>query len=293
MRIVDVTPDTDEWLTERRASVGASEAAALVGTDHWGGTPLQVYLGKIGARVKPFPEVLSYVTHAAEPLIAGYVEKFAPEIGSLEPGFMARRDDTPWLHATFDRVTYRDDGQLIPVQFKTSHPFSRRDWEGGLLPQYKVQEDVECWIADAPYAWVVVWHYGDDFQVFKHTPQPAEQARVVEAARRLMECVERREPPSAQLGDDLAALYPPISGAVVRADLAVVDAVEMLAEAQRIKREHAAEQDKDIDAAKFEIEQYMKDATELVAPDGRLIHTWRPDKNGKRRHWTPKREDTK
>ena len=41
-RIVPITPDTPEWLVERRKSVGASEVAAIMGLDPWM-TALDVY----------------------------------------------------------------------------------------------------------------------------------------------------------------------------------------------------------------------------------------------------------
>lgn len=286
MIVVDVEPDTPEWEAERRGSVGASEAAALVGAATYGGTPLSVYLSKLGAD-RPFPEVLSYVTHAAEPLISGWVERFHPEIGTIGPGFMARHEDHPWLHATFDRVVTTPDGLTVPLQLKTSHPFARSSWDDGPPAQYLVQEDVECLVMGAPFAFLAVWHYGQDFDLHRLPARPERQAGVSEAARILMQHVRDRKPPTASLGDDIDALYPALDGTSVVATGDVIDAVEARTEAQIMKRENGAEYDETITAATFEIEKFMQSATHLIGPDGTVMHTWKPTKNGQRRHYTP------
>lgn len=293
MQRVRVKPDTDEWMEERRRSVGASEAAALVGMSDFGETPLSVYLGKLG-RAKHFDETLSYVTHAAEPLVEGWVRKFHPELGQVGRGFMARHRDHPWLHATFDRtltVMHGSEAVTVPLQIKTSHPYRAHAWENGLLPQYQVQEDVECLVMGAPFAVVVVWHYGRDFEILRHWPDPERQSRISDAARDLMQAVADRRPPTATLGDDIAALYPARPGKAIRADQDVYDAWELLVQTGVDARHQRAEQDAVKADAEFVIESFMQDATELLSPDGeRLIHTWKPNKHGDRRHFTPKRE---
>lgn len=290
---VDVEPDTDEWLEERRSSVGASEAADLIGLSAFGGTPLGLYLSKIG-QPKPFDPTLGYVSHAAEPLVDGWVRKFRPDLGELSSGYMARRSDAPWVHATFDRLLTVRHGTReiqVPLQIKTSHPFRKQEWDNGLIPHYQVQEDIECFVLDAPYAEVVVWHYGTDFEVYRHYPDPERTAKVIEAARVFMGQVKDRKPPSASFGDDLAALYPQSLDEFVTADDDALEAWELLVQEQIDKRRHAAEHDLVIEDAKFQLEQFMQSATHLLSPDGQtLLHTWKENKNGDRRHFTPKKE---
>lgn len=290
---VEITPDTPEWLEERRRSVGASQAAGLIGLSAFGETPLSLYLDKIGSP-RPFDETLGYVTHAAEPLVEGWVRQFRPDLGELGPGFMARHEDAPWVHATFDRTLTLMHGMekvTVPLQIKTSHPFRRQEWENGLIPQYQVQEDIECFVMGAPFAVVVVWHYGTDFEVHKHFPDAERTARVVEAARVFMENVEARRPPAASLGDDLAALYPADMSVAKRADQDTFDAWELLVETEIAKRNAGKDFDGVIADAKFAIQSFMQEATQLLHPvTGDLIHTWKPNKNGERRHFTPKKE---
>lgn len=293
--VVDVEPDTPEWLEERRASIGASEAGGLVRESHYGNTPLSIYLRKIGVARDTFPKVKSIVTHRAEPIMDEVFRELHPELGDPRPGFMARRPDAPWVHATFDRLLDGPSGE-IPLQYKTAHPFTRQDWEQGPIPDYLAQEDVECFILDAPYAYLFVWFWGsdpDDFHLFKLHARADRQAEIVDRARVLMvEHVARRVPPTASFGDDLAALYPAVAGRVVRADADTLVAVEALRETAAIRRAAVAEWTATENDMKFQIEQFMRDATELVNPyTNNLIHTWRVDKNGNRRHFSPKTKD--
>lgn len=297
MRRVGVVPDTPEWEQERRSSVGASEAGGLIQESHFGKTPLSIYLDKIGASRNTFDPFKSWATHRAEPYMTEAFEILHPELGTVEPGFMARDSDHPYLHATFDRVLVEPSGARVPLQLKTAHPFSRQDWETGPLPDYLAQEDVECLVMGAPYAYLFVWFGGtnsDDFQLHKLYARPERQAVIVDRARWLMECVENRTPPSPAIGDDLAALYPAVAGRVVRADADVLEAVELLRATAKDRREFVKEAGAVEADAKHVIEAFMQDATELVNPyTNNLIHTWRVDKNGNRRHFSPKTEDFK
>ena len=289
--IVDVVPDTSEWLQERRSSVGASEAGALVGDSSYGATSLSVYLDKIGQSRDSFHPIKSLVTHAAEPIVQQVMEILYPELGTLEPGFMARRPDAPWLHATFDRILVEPDGRRVPFQIKTASPFDWDRWDDGAPAQYLAQEDVECFILDdAPYAYLAVWFWGsnpEDFHLHKLPYRPERAQALSDAAKDLMGHVERREPPRATILDDLAALYPAPEFSQVTADADAQDAVDLYRElGEQIKDLTAVRKDASQEIALFLGEH---DATDLYDPRyGQVIHTWRPDSKGSRRHQAKK-----
>lgn len=295
--VVDVHPDTDEWLQERRKSVGASEAGALIGESHFGRTPLGVYLDKIGAGRDTFDPFKSWATHRAEPYMTEAFEQLHPDLGTVSDGFMARHDDHPWLHATFDRILTLPTGERVPLQLKTAHPFSKQDWFDGPLPDYVAQEDVESLVLGSPFAYLFVWFGGtnkSDYELHKCVARPDRQAAISENARELMQSVANRTPPDPTLGDDLAALYPAVKGSGVVADTDTLEAVMALREAAAFRRLEVKEMTAAEDEMKFVIEQFMQDATELVNPyTNNLVHSWRQDKNGNRRHFSPKTEDFK
>lgn len=291
--IVDVEPDTEEWSAERRNSIGASEGAAILGESSYGDTPLSVYLGKVG-RAKPFDPLLSLIGHGVEPVITEWVQTYHPEIGQVSPGFMARSKDHPHLHATFDRILTTPQGVKVPLQLKSSTIFKRHNWDNGIPPDYLIQEDIECLVHGAPFAYLAVWHIGStEFQLFKLPARVDRQHEIVRRTHAFWhEHVIPRRPPLATFGDDLDRLYPPTVGKTVSADRDTLDAVEFLRERAKQRLVFVAECKEDETKAKFEIEQFMKDATELVDPfTHKTIHTWRPTKSGERRHFSPK--DTK
>lgn len=158
---VDVTPDTPEWERERRLSVGASEAAAVLGLSSYN-TPLDVYKHKLGVD-KPFDELLSFIGHESEHIIHKWVEEFSGVDVTLHPGFMARSVEWPWLHASFDRVSSHP---FLTWQFKTASAFVGHVWDEGVPDEIRVQVQAEMAVAGTPRAAVVVWIGGREFRLF-------------------------------------------------------------------------------------------------------------------------------
>lgn len=289
-QIVDIQPDTPEWEQERRNSIGASEVAAAIGKSSYGETPLKVYLSKIGNRRNDFDPILSLIGHGEEPIISEWVERWHPEVGVVKPGFMARDSRFPWLHATFDRMVVDRNGVEVPLQLKTSSVYVRHKWNLGVPVDYQIQEQVEMMVMGAPYALLAVHHTGTtEFELFKVIADPKQQETIYELTKTLWECVEARTPPPFSIGDDLNELFPAKEDEIVVADQEMLDAVEFLRETAAIRlatqKEYVAQENE----IKFEIEQYMKNATVLVHPfTGKELHTWKLDKNGNRKHYTPK-----
>lgn len=157
--IVNVTPDTDGWLEERRKSVGASEVAAVMNMSAYGVTPLDVYKSKKGID-REFDPLLSFIGHASEPIMHEWVEKHSNLGLTLYPGFMARSVQHPFLHASFDRVT--EDG--LKVQMKTAGQYMGHHWDEGIPTDIRVQVQAEMAVSGDPRALVVVWIGGREFR---------------------------------------------------------------------------------------------------------------------------------
>lgn len=159
--IVKVTPDTDEWLRERRSSVGASEVAAVLGLSPYN-TALDIFKAKNGID-KHFDPVLSFIGHASEPIIHKWVEAFSGADVTLEPAFMARSIEYPFLHASFDRVS---TSPFITWQFKTASAYVGHSWDEGIPTDIRVQVQAEMLVAGTSRAAVVVWIGGREFRLF-------------------------------------------------------------------------------------------------------------------------------
>lgn len=159
--VVDVVPDTDEWLAERRASVGASEVAAVMGLSPFN-TALDIYKSKSGID-KHFDPLLAFVGHASEPIMHEWVEKFSGVPVKLEPAFMARSVAFPFLHASFDRVS---NDPFVTWQFKTASAWTGHKWDEGVPTDIRVQVQAEMLVAGTSRAAVVVWIGGREFRHF-------------------------------------------------------------------------------------------------------------------------------
>lgn len=157
--IVDVAPDTPVWEAERRKSVGASEVAALLGLSPYN-TALDVYKHKLGID-KPFDPVLSYIGHASESIVEGYLTRFSGLDLDPQPGFMARSREFPFMHASFDRVHHHP---LIPIQIKTASAWANHEWDEGVPTDIQVQVMAEMLVSGAPRALVAVWIGGREFR---------------------------------------------------------------------------------------------------------------------------------
>lgn len=159
--IVDVTPDTDAWLEERRKSIGASEVAAVMGLSPFN-TALDIYKSKSGID-KHFDPLLAFVGHASEPIMHEWVEKFSGVPVKLEPAFMARSVAFPFLHASFDRVS---NDPFVTWQFKTASAWTGHKWDEGIPTDIRVQAQTEMLVAGTRRAAVVVWIGGREFRLF-------------------------------------------------------------------------------------------------------------------------------
>ena len=152
--VVDVVPDTPEWLEERRSSLGASEVAAVLGLSPWeDDTALSVYRSKLGID-RAFDPERAFFGHRLEAVMEDWLTLFRPlELPRVLPGFMARSIEYPWLHASFDRLADHA-GILAPIQIKTDASFGgMKKWADGVPLWVQAQVQAEIAVLDAPHGW--------------------------------------------------------------------------------------------------------------------------------------------
>lgn len=268
--IVDITPDTPEWEQERRNSIGASEAAAVLGLSKWQ-TPLSVYQSKMGAPSNFDPE-LSYVTHASEAVVRGWVEKFHPEWGTVEPGFMARSKSAPWLHASFDFILVHPDGYREPLQVKTGHQNAKQSWDNGVPTEYLIQEQQEMFVYGSESARLVVMHGGRSFDWFdiRRDEEFITQHLVPQTEQFWRENVEAKEAPEPSTIAEVYEAYPSEPGTTIEGSETVYDAFEertvLLSDIQALKAQ--------ADALTLVIGQYMGEA-ETLTYNGEPLMTYK------------------
>ncbi|EIC09116.1 phage-type endonuclease [Microbacterium laevaniformans OR221] len=267
--IVKVTPDTPEWERERRNSVGASEVAAIMGLSSYGNTALDVYKHKQGID-RHFDPLLAWIGHQSEPIIEAWVHELSGIDVALQPGFMARSVDHPYLHASFDRVS---GSPFLTWQFKTAHHYSGHHWDEGIPTDIRVQVQAEMAVAGTRRAAVVVWIGGREFRLFW---EPRDD-RFID---------EHLIPTVREFWDaNVRAQVPPPVSSVAEVNALPTDTVETelsreafdVLERITVLNSDIDAQSKERDALKVALAQYTGTADTLTF-EGRKVATWRQQK---------------
>jgi putative phage-type endonuclease len=263
--VVDVVPDTPEWLEERRKSVGASEVAAIMGLSQWA-TPLDVYKSKLGVD-RAFDPLLSFVGHESEPIIHKWVEQYSGTQVQLEAGFMARAG---LLHASFDRIS-RDP--FLTWQFKTAHQYTQHHWDEGIPTEYRVQVQAEMFVAGTDKAAVVVWIGGREFRLFW---EPRDDrfitGQMLPAVAGFWARVQGGIPPAPHTVSEIAEVYPG-DGTFLELPENAFDALERIT----VLNSDIKAQEEERDALKVALAEFVGNA-ETLLHDGRPVATWKTQK---------------
>ena len=264
--VVDVQPDTDEWLQERRSSVGASEVASVMGLSQWA-TPLDVYKSKHGVD-RPFDPLIALLGHEAERTLSRWLVELSGLNPDLSPGFMARSVEHPFIHATPDRM-WGD----IPVQIKTAHEFTSHKWDEGIPTEYRVQVQTEMLVLGAPRALLVVqigardvraiWESRDDRFILEH---------LIPTVMEFWGRVEAHEPPPPSTVAEIAEAYPSEAIEVELSDEAF-DVLERIT----VLNSDIQAQEAERDALKVALAGYVETADTLFH-GGQKVATWKSQK---------------
>lgn len=268
--VVDVKPDTDEWLAERRRSVGASEVAAVMGLSPWA-TPLDVYKSKHGVD-RDFDPLLAWIGHESEHTIHKWVEQWSGVPVKLEPAFMARSIEYPFLHASFDRVS---SDPFVTWQFKTAHQYTGHKWDEGIPTDIRVQVQAEMLVAGIRRAAVVVWIGGREFKLFwEERDDRFIQEHMIPALTEFWGNLEQGIAPKPSTPGELAEAWPD--------EAAVMDAPEVALEwieKRAFLLASAKEMTDEADAIKQALGEYMLDAgVDTFTHQGRKLLTYKKQK---------------
>lgn len=266
--VVKVTPDTPEWLEERRKSVGASEVAAVMGMSAYGVTPLDIYKSKHGVDMA-FDEVLGFIGHASEPIMHEWVERFSGLGLTLHPGFMARSVEHPFLHASFDRVA--QDG--TKVQMKTAGHYTGHHWDEGIPTDIRVQVQAEMAVSGDSRELVVVWIGGREF---RHYWEPRDDRFINEhlipaVATFWNAHVAMGNPPEPTTVAEIAETWPTGAEAMEAPD-ELMERIEQRA----FLLASAKEAEEDAEKIRVELGQFMvNNAVDTFTRDGRTVLTFK------------------
>jgi predicted phage-related endonuclease len=219
--------------------------------------------------------VLGYIGHASEPIIQGWVEKFSSQKGvTLKPGFMARSVESPWLHASFDRVS-EGDGKFTIWQFKTGSQYASEHWDEKVPLDVQAQLQTEIFVAGTDGEWVVVWIGGREFRM-TWVPRDDEfiGSHLLPKTRTFWyDNVLAKVPPEPSSTNEAISLWPGDPEITVEGSEELFDLWSEYGRQQAI----AVEANETVEGMKLELQKAMKDAVALTF-EGRELFTWRPRK---------------
>lgn len=136
----------DEWLKARKAQLGASEAAAILGLSRFK-TPVQLFYEKTGLadRSPAESEAAYWGLLLEEPIAKRYAVETQRPVEDPGPYTIMKRPALPLLAATLDRLTLVD-GIWIPLELKTAHASLSKNWQDEPPLEYVVQVQAEMMV---------------------------------------------------------------------------------------------------------------------------------------------------
>lgn len=268
---------TNQQRELRKHTIGASDAAAVLGIDPWR-TPLEVYLEKVGITEKPDTQFGTpmYWGNMLEDVVAKAYEDYT--------GIKVRQSCGTLRHKVHEFIVCHLDrkvsGKRKILECKTA--FSRDKWgEPGTdeVPlNYLVQVQHQMAVTGYDEADIAVLIGGSEFRCYTIARDEDIINRIIEVENKFWhDHVISEVPPEPSCKKDVQLLYTADNTKVIDAEQCIADAVHQLAEVKL--------QSKELDKQQGELENqitlYMKDATSLHYY-GKEIVSWKADKNGKR-----------
>lgn len=133
--------------TGRLGTVGASTSGAILGVSPYiGGTKLDAYHKIVGTPEEvpdaedPARQHIFDVGHLAENYLQKLMESYYPGCEIWVDSRIYCHPDKSWMTSNLDFMLKNSDGGWIHGEFKTTNPFSAKEWDNGQIPpQYKSQ----------------------------------------------------------------------------------------------------------------------------------------------------------
>lgn len=161
-QLVKVDPDYDAWLEQRKAGLGSSDAAAILGLNRYK-SPVSVYMDKVGLAS---PHVDTNFTHwgkTLEPIVA---DEFAKLTGMkvYVSDYILQHSNYPFMVANLDRLIDGPEGHGL-LECKTTSEYNRAKWDGDEVPEeYYVQVQHQLAVSDLDLAYIAVLIGGNSFK---------------------------------------------------------------------------------------------------------------------------------
>lgn len=206
IRSLDMTDE--EWLEERRHSIGGSDAAAILGLSKWS-SPYTVWADKTG-RLEPRKDTEAMRTgRDLERYVASrWCEATKHRVRRCN--FLLRNPDYPWAHANVDRLVLGEDAGL---ECKTTASLNLKQFRETLFPEQYYPQCVHYMAVTGAQRWyLAVLVYGRGFFHYQLDRDEDEISSLMAAEKEFWERVAQNVPPdvdgSDSTSDTLSSMYP-------------------------------------------------------------------------------------
>lgn len=242
----------EQWLSERRSGIGASETPSILGCGFE--TAAEVWARKLGLAESPEETERMEIGTALQPALIRLAAKRLALPVVEEPDFVVRRHpDRPYVLASLDAVVRDADGEA-PLDVKNVDRMNAAEWEHEPPLGYTVQIQQQCYVTGASHGYLfaliggnrTVWHRVERNERFI--------AAMLSKLAEFWRLVETRTPPPCDDAHDqarvLSVLYPRDAGTAI----ALPDEAATLID----ERAEIAGRIKELEAAKCERENELK-----------------------------------
>jgi len=265
----------EEWLAKRREYIGASDAAAILGADPRRGA-LAVYESKTTGYSSDDNAWMKYGRDIEGAIANMYSEETGRSVLDLGATVISVHPDIPFLGATLDRKTQRDNGfSYAPLELKSIDPYGAkiRAEEFAEEPPLHMQIQLMIQMACTGASWgsLAGLFPGYNLAWVDRERDDAFLAAALPKLEEFWDRVQRKDPPPADslpgTLDVVKRLWSKEDGETIAldaADLELVNTWEKLKERGRTATKDA----KGIEAA---LRAKLQDATFGVLTDGTLL----------------------
>lgn len=152
------TMSKEEWLKNRQAGIGGSDASAIAGLNPWKSS-IQLYMDKKEENPQEIKSLRMELGNRLEGLVA---ELFTEETGLKVRNVngMLKNEKYPFALANIDRAIV---GEKAFLECKTTNSFALKEWQDGVPPHYEIQCLHYMAITGATHCYIAVLIGNSDF----------------------------------------------------------------------------------------------------------------------------------
>jgi putative phage-type endonuclease len=290
--------EQEAWLAERRAGIGGSDIAAILGLSPWR-TAVDVWLDKTGQSEEVIgdPEAMRWGTLLEDVIAREYSERTEHSLQRVNR--ILRHPAHEWAIGNIDRavvadgsrVRVSDDGGTLLgaqglLEVKTASAYKAGDWgrdgdDDAVPVHYQAQVMWYMGITGQPWCDVAALIGGQRLIVRRIERDGETIAAMLERAHDFWHRhVRTRQPPDPATAKDVEKLFPADNGESVEADEDLLAAYNAAREAKA----RIAQAEADFEAAAVRIKLALGERS-ILALNGKPLVTWKAPKPSRRTDW--------